>query len=438
MGPVYALSVHKFVNSVGADAGFAAIIGLAILVLLYFAHARETASLREQLAASDLRVQDLEAHVAELAHLARVTPAAQSAPAPQPLNPVAAGGGPTPTVRRTAPVGAPAVAAAGAAGAVAVAPRPATAAAQVPVAPAGVGAPALTAATKLIPTTGPESAAPAPVSVAPAPEAAQAPVTSPDVTPAPATVAAGAGTATAARPPMPPVATANGRSDPATATATAPATRRQDPQPPARPTSEPASRASFAGPPRQIRPGAAAARQAIIPGRGSQPTGSRVTRAVAIAVLALVAAAIIVVLVAVTSSGGSTHSTSTPAAVPTTNAPAPRRVSHARPVDKTAVVVAVLNGTPQAGLARRISGQLTADGYKQGTVATASDSTRTATVIAYLPGHRAEALSVATSLKLGSASVQPVDQPTQAIACPPPAACRATVIVTVGADLKTQ
>jgi 3-oxoacyl-(acyl-carrier-protein) synthase len=115
-----------------------------------------------------------------------------------------------------------------------------------------------------------------------------------------------------------------------------------------------------------------------------------------------------------------------------------RRVSHARPVDKTAVVVAVLNGTPQAGLARRISGQLTADGYKQGTVATASDSTRTATVIAYLPGHRAEALSVATSLKLGSASVQPVDQPTQAIACPPPAACRATVIVTVGADLKTQ
>ncbi|MEA2638196.1 MAG: hypothetical protein QOE18_1253, partial [Chloroflexota bacterium] len=44
----FALSVQHFVNSVGADAGFAAIIGLAILVLLYFAQARETASLREQ------------------------------------------------------------------------------------------------------------------------------------------------------------------------------------------------------------------------------------------------------------------------------------------------------------------------------------------------------------------------------------------------------
>ena len=43
-----ALSVHHFVSSVGADAGFAAIIGLAILVLLYFAQARETANLREQ------------------------------------------------------------------------------------------------------------------------------------------------------------------------------------------------------------------------------------------------------------------------------------------------------------------------------------------------------------------------------------------------------
>ena len=40
----FALSVHHFINSVGADAGFAAIIGLAILVLLYFAQARETAN----------------------------------------------------------------------------------------------------------------------------------------------------------------------------------------------------------------------------------------------------------------------------------------------------------------------------------------------------------------------------------------------------------
>jgi hypothetical protein len=101
-------------------------------------------------------------------------------------------------------------------------------------------------------------------------------------------------------------------------------------------------------------------------------------------------------------------------------------------------VVTVLNGTPQAGLARRISSQLTAAGFKQGTVATAGASTHTATVVAYMPGDRAQALAVAGALKLGSASVQPVDQPTQAVACQPSAPCRATVIVTVGADLKTQ
>jgi hypothetical protein len=58
-------------------------------------------------------------------------------------------------------------------------------------------------------------------------------------------------------------------------------------------------------------------------------------------------------------------------------------------------------------------------------------------VIAYMPGRRAEALAVASSLNLGPASVQPVDAPTQAVACPPGPPCTATVIVTVGADLKT-
>src|SRR5438477_12973200 len=70
-----ALSVHKFISSVGADAGFAAIIGLAILVLLYFAHARETANLREQAALLTQRLQQAEARVAQLSR-------AQSAAAP--------------------------------------------------------------------------------------------------------------------------------------------------------------------------------------------------------------------------------------------------------------------------------------------------------------------------------------------------------------------
>src|SRR5436305_12320681 len=62
----FALSVHSLVSSVGADAGFAAIVGLAILALLYFAQARETAGLREQAAQSAQRVDQLEARLGEL------------------------------------------------------------------------------------------------------------------------------------------------------------------------------------------------------------------------------------------------------------------------------------------------------------------------------------------------------------------------------------
>jgi hypothetical protein len=99
------------------------------------------------------------------------------------------------------------------------------------------------------------------------------------------------------------------------------------------------------------------------------------------------------------------------------------------------VTVAVLNGTATSGLAHRVATNLQAKGYKGGTIATASDQTRTATVVAYMPGHRRAALEVAAALKLGPASVQPVDSSTQSVACPPPSACSATVVVTVGSDL---
>ena len=49
----------------GADAGFAAIVGLAILVLLYFAHARETENLREQADVLSERLQQAEAKLAQ-------------------------------------------------------------------------------------------------------------------------------------------------------------------------------------------------------------------------------------------------------------------------------------------------------------------------------------------------------------------------------------
>jgi hypothetical protein len=149
---------------------------------------------------------------------------------------------------------------------------------------------------------------------------------------------------------------------------------------------------------------------------------------------ALVIAAIVVALLHFTGSGSNSNTTR---ASNTSNAPSTttaRRKRTATVVPST-VTVSVLNGTATNGLAGRISNQLNSAGYKQGRVATASDQTRTATIVAYMPGHKSAALAVAKSLKLGPASVQPVDPATQAVACPVSTQCTSQVVVTVGTDL---
>src|SRR5438445_2067924 len=146
MGSVpFAFSVHHFINSVGSDAGFASIIGLAILVLLYFAQARETSSLREQAYEWAQRVQQLETRIAQLT---RQQQAASPVPAPAPRPLVGAVAGSAAARATAAPVRAGVATAA-----------PALVGAHTG-APAGVAAPALTAATKLIPTGPAVAAAP--------------------------------------------------------------------------------------------------------------------------------------------------------------------------------------------------------------------------------------------------------------------------------------
>jgi len=384
-----ALSVHHFVNSVGADAGFAAIIGLAILVLLYFAQARETANLREQAYEAAQRVAQLEARLTSLAR--QQAAAAQVAPA----RAAQAGG-----VRAPAP--APAFA-----GAVAMAPGP----------PAGVGAPALAAATRLIPAT--------PVAD-PQPTYDEHGVAQPDGQPVDDTALGSLPPATAA------AVGGNGSSKGGVAS-------------PPRVTPPPRGVLPTAGGGRPAqagrRPGAASAtaagRAAVAPPpRFSEPPRKRSLglRLAFLAAGALVIAAIVVALLHFTGSSGSPNSTR---ASNTSNAPSTTTSRRKRTVAVTpsTVTVSVLNGTASNGLAGRISNQLTGAGYKQGRVATASDQTRTATIVAYMPGHKQEALAVAKSLKLGPASVQPVDPATQAVACPVSTQCTSQVVVTVGTDL---
>jgi hypothetical protein len=359
----FAFSAHHFISSVGADAGFAAIIGLAILVLLYFAQARETASLREQAHQAGERVAQLELNVAQLSRAQTSSVAAAPRPAPAPA------GFSRPAAM---PVGAAAFTAA-------------------PAAPAGVAAPALTAATRLIPA--PDDAA--------------------LLAQAAGTTGTAAGFGTGAVPSTggntgvvtgpPPATSAGGANGVAAERVPRPAGRSASP-PPRRP----------AAPPRAKRSGAS---RAFL---------------VALGLLGVVAVAAVLLIVTSTGGGGRTAST----AASTTNAPKSRhRTTRPAAFSPSTVTVAVLNGTATANLAHQIGLRLGSAGYKQGKIATASDQTQTATVVGYLPGHRRDALAVAASLKLGPASVQPVDQSNQAVACPPPAACAANVVVTVGSDL---
>ncbi len=399
----FAFSVHHFINSVGAYAGFAAIIGLAILVLLYFAQARETSSLREQAYEAAQRIQQLENRIAQLLVRQPASPPVPSQPgvAARPAGVPAR----EPTITRAAPAtAAPAPAAAAMTTAVATAPALPEVGA-----PAGVGAPALTAATKLIPAgvavggveafTGEE----------------------PDLTavgsPAPATVAGGAnGHATM---PPPPVGAPTG------------GPRRLADAPVGPPPPRVQSRPAPTTPPgRRTQP----------PPRSAAPPPPSAARRVVVALLGLlVVAGIVVALFVLTNSGSKSANSSQQSAnqtKSTTTSPARRRrQTQAAAVSPSSVTVSVLNGTATAQLAHRVATKLGGLGYKQGNVATAADQTRTATVVAYLPGHQRDALAVAKSLKLGPASVQAIDPSTQAVACPPGTACTASVVVTVGSDL---
>ena len=185
-----------------------------------------------------------------------------------------------------------------------------------------------------------------------------------------------------------------------------------------------------------MRPGASLPPRTLPP-LGPPATGrSSLGRRMAMGVGALVlVGAAVVALIVITNSGGGTaaKSSSTPK---TTNAPAASRAAAFSP---SSVTVAVLNGTTTNQLAHRVATKLAGVGYREGRIQTAANQTETTTVVGYLPGakNRTAALHVATALNLRPTAVKPIDPGTQQVACPPPTACTANVVVTVGADLAT-
>lgn len=332
-----AFSLHTIASSVAADLGFAALLGLAILVLLFFAQARETATLRRRADELSERIAALEGR---LAH-ARSAAAAKAQP-PSGDRP----GPPTPT---------------GAAAAVGT----------------GRSAPATGVAV--------ETAAPA---------RATAPSARANAGSARARARAGAavngGPDARSRPPGP---TGVGRAD--------------------------GDNDAQRGPGTQSPPDAPAAR--------TRADAQRVrTRRLAVVGLAALIVVGITVGVGLSDSGG--HRPGSPAPARAASAPAVTAVR------RSAVTVAVLNGTPAGGLANDVAVRLRREGFAKGPVTNAADQTRTATTVAYMPGHRAAALAVARALGLRPASVGSIDPGTRAVACGGATTCAVTVVVTVGSQ----
>lgn len=438
----YALSIHSFINSVGADAGFAAIIGLAILVLLYFAQARETATLRERLDNASQWIEALEGRLSQLQRGQAPAPgqAQQVQPGAQPVpSPAAAGGVPRrPGQPSPRPAGAPAPGATAATRGVAPGTR-------IPLsgAPAGMAAPALAAATRLIPVGGassqpvaqngedqqtgvgapavagpaasqaPNAATAAPVGAPAAASGAEERPTSEDtmlVAPAPATAAA----------------LANGRSKTTASPAAAP--------PPRGPTRSGNGPVGAGGGAAALSARRQASRQ-LPPLRSSSgaPSGpSRARRLIPILVGLGVVVVIVAALLIVT---GNNSSSTTVHKTPTVSANS--KHGGAAAVDPASVKVAVLNGTSVTNLAHDVSSRLATDGYKQGAIATAANQTNATTTVAYLSGHRTDARAVAAVLNLKTSAVKPVNQQAMGVACPgaSSASCSDDVVVTVGNDL---
>lgn len=313
----------------------------------------------------------------------------------------------------------------------------------------GVGAPALSSATKLVPTVVPSSAKAGPAT----PAFAGAPSTlPPDVTViggiAPATAAGGNGHSVP--PPLgapaPVGATAVGAGVAAGAAvgvvAAAAASGAGAPF-----DVEHADAPPAAAPPAPVRPrepvsprapaGARSRTAAAGRGRPRRPR-SRAARVapwlIGLAALGIAIAALVII------TGGNSATTSTSAGNSTTHSNTGTTTTSGKHPKAAAfkpasVTVAVLNGTDTNNLAHDTGLRLAGLGYTEGNIATAASQTQTTTSVAYTPGHKSDALHVAHSLKLKSTAVVPVDQSTLAVACPQPAPCTADVVVTIGQDL---
>jgi hypothetical protein len=424
-----AFSLQHEIEHYGAYAGIAAVFGLGILSLLYFAQAREVKRLREWAGRAPERAAELEARVTADAQR-RVAPAAPVAPRPTaPATPAAQQAGPPPTPG----IAAPATVAAAAAGATAT--TVAKPGAPAPQNGTGSNAAVPPPGTEVKPADAKdgeakdgeakkpdEAAAPAagePKPFGPEPKPAE----TGDKPPVPAaTAAAAAGAAAAGAAGAAPAASPGATAGPAPAASTPPPAA----PPPARPAPLRAPMPSASLPPRT--PAGARPRTDGGDGRSRGRLAAIVGAAVGVIAVLVVAGILIF-------GGGGDKPAPKPNTVaqPTTDTAASGASTPAKaPVklNRKTVPLAVLNGTTVTGLARGAADKLTAKGYNEPNVVT-NDTTnqqRPTTQVYYEAKAHAAALDVAKILGVPTSQVKPMDANARALAD------RAQVAVFVGGD----
>jgi hypothetical protein len=389
----------EIIEQIGSYAGFAAILGLAILAALYFSQARDVKRLREAEEARAPKPTPAPVPGPQRPGAARPAPAA----APAPAKPATGGAGAGQTPGTKPAPGAPGErppAPAPAPGQAGPAPAPAPAAGQARPAPApSPGAPPAPKAPPPAQPPGPGAPAPATASAAQSQPTAVAPKDNGQGAPKegaqpPAEQTGPAADVTRDRPPVP-----VGADQKAGGTA-APA---RPQRPPARP-----------GPARGLPPLPAAAQRKPPWYRRLAPR--YIVLLVAGALVLATGAAFGIAAIA----GGGDEAAPDSAAQPDAGA------SAGAPLDPSTIEVAVLNGTSVSGAAESVAGTVEQAGFQIGNVANATEQTSAESAVLFADGARRAAREVGRELSISQ--LEPLDPETQSLAG------TADVAVIVGAD----
>jgi LytR cell envelope-related transcriptional attenuator len=412
--PISAASASSIVEQVGSYAGYAAVLGLGVLALLYFSQAREVKRLREWAGRAPERAAELEQ---------RVQADAQRRVVAQPLTPETVAAKQSAEARTAA----------------ATAAVYASVGAQPPgSAPAPAGQLARPATPSPSTATPGAVTAPAPgtLPAASAPATAGASASAGTATATPEPAPAASSTATEAKPDAPPAATAAAAARAAAASRTATAASALGNGTAAQETAESAAARPAPPPPPALPPAPPPVSSA------GEENGFGLSRArIGLAVLAaIVAVAVAIVLMVVLTGGDAAPPPNdfgdTPAAQQPGDASAPASGSRSgstsgssplTSAERRATNVAVLNGTTQTGLARAVADKVQENQFTIGSVTNNADQSVPTTFVSYTAGHEQAAFQVARIIGIDRGSVQPADANTTA-------AADADVVVTVGSD----